>query len=196
MSTVKNVAIVAILLGTAYFAYANRNRIVRILQSGKAKHPNGRVNIGNAMTEVCAAFLMYADSFQGIFEPLYKASVGEVSFERMKNVLNEWDIRMGNIAQSPVCLKSWWATIIAEKNNLSEKELKERLQHVMKMILLCGIVRDNRTEIEAAEDTGIYYQTSDGVRLITGHKLHIESPCWYLESSPVRVIEKGYCEIL
>jgi hypothetical protein len=197
MSTVKNVAIVALVLGTAYIAYANRKRLLRLLASGKDKRPKRRVkNTNDAMKEVCQAFLMYADNFQGLFETMYKASVGSISHERMRNVLQEWDIRMGNIAQPPICLRSWWATVIAGSESLTDKEMQDRAQSVIQMVMSCGIVRDDRTEIVAAEDTGMYYQHVDGGKRNVGQKLSVESPSWYLPSSPIRIIEKGYCKTL
>lgn len=197
MSTVKNVAIVALLLGTAYIAYTNRKRLLNLFVSGKNKKPRKQVReTGNAMTEVCQAFLMFADNFQGLFETMYKASIGSISHERMRNVLQEWDIRMGNITQSPICLRSWWATIIADSDNLTDKELQGRARSVVQVILSSGIVRDDRTEIVATEDTGMYYEYADGEKWSVGKKLSVESPCWYLPSSPVRIIEKGYCKTL
>lgn len=197
MSTVKNVAIVALVLGTAYIAYANRKRLLKLLVFGKDKKPMKREKeTSNAMTEVCQAFLMYADNFQGLFETMYKASIGSISHERMRNVLQEWDIRMGNIAQAPIGLRSWWATIIADSNQLTDRELQGRARNVAQMILSCGIVRDDRAEVVAAEDTGMYYQHIDGGKWNVGQKLSVESPSWYLPSNPVRIIEKGYCKIL
>lgn len=195
MSTAKNVAIVALLLGTAYLAYVNRKQLLRILRPQQEKKPKRR-ETGNAMTEVCQAFLMYADNFQGLLETMYKASVGVISEERKRNVLREWDIRMKNIAQAPIGLKSWWSTVIADCETMSDKELLERAQQIIQIIQSCGIVRDDRSEIVAEEDTGIYYQHATGNKLISGQTLRIESPCWYLPCKPVRIIEKGYCEIL
>lgn len=196
MNTVKNVAIVALLLGTAYIAYTNRKRLLNLL-SGTNKKPRKREKeTSNAMTEVCQSFLMYADNFQGLFETMYKASLGSISHERMRNVLQEWNIRMGNIAQVPIGLRSWWATVIADCDKLTDKELQGRARSVVQMILSCGIVRDDRTEIVAGEDTGMYYQHAGGERWNIGQKLSIESACWYLPSSPVRIIEKGYCKTI
>lgn len=196
MSTAKNVAIVALLLGTAYLAYVNRKQLLRILRPQQEKKPKrGERGTVNAMTEVCQAFLMYADNFQGLFETMYKTSVGAISEERKRNVLKEWDIRMKNIAQAPIGLKSWWSTVIAGCETLTDKELQERAHQIMQMIQSCSIVRDNRKEIVAEEDTGMYYQHSDGNLLMAGQELRVETPCWYLPGNPLRIIEKGYCGI-
>lgn len=196
MGTVKNVAIVALVLGTAYIAYTNRKRLLNFL-SGRNEKPRKREKeTSNAMKEVCQAFLMYADNFQGLFETMYKASVGSISHERTRNILREWDIRMGNITQAPIGLTSWWATVIVDDDKLTDKELQNRAQGVVQMILSCGIVRDDRTEFMAVEDTGMYYQHIDGDKWNLGQKLCVESPSWYLPSNPVRIIEKGYCKTL
>lgn len=195
MSTAKNVVIVALLLGTAYLAYVNRKQLLRILRPQQEKKPKRR-ETGNAMTEVCQAFLIYADNFQGLLETMFKASVGAISEERTRNVLREWDIRMKNIAQTPIGLKSWWSTVIIDCETLTDKELQGRARQIIQMILSCGIVRDEQTEIVAQEDTCLFYENSDGSKLVTGQKLSIESPCWYLPGNPARIIEKGYCEMI
>lgn len=197
MSTAKNVVIVAVLLGTAYLAYANRKQLLGILRPERTKKPKRReTKTGNAMNEVCKAFLMYANDFQGVYEPMYQASVGAISFERMRNVLKEWDIRMGNIGQPPICLKSWWLTMVADCDTLTAKEFEARCQQVIQMVLASGIIRDDQTEIMAKTETGMYYQESNNSSIESGQRLRVESPCWYLPSNPVRIVEKGYCEII
>lgn len=197
MSTAKNVAFAVFLLGTACLIFANRKRLRSFLQpEKKKKSQRSKKKTGNAMTEVCQTFLMYAENFQGLYEPMYRASIGAISQERMMNVLAEWDIRMNNIGQDAVCLKSWWATVITNCDRLSNLELQDRSRLVVEMIQSCGIIRDDLTEMVAKKDTGMYYHLSDGDRLLVGQQLRIESPCWYLPSCPVRVIEKGYCEII
>ena len=64
------------------------------------------------------------------------------------------------------------------------------------MIKKCGIIRDDRKELIVREDTSMYYQQSNGVPLNIGKQIRVESPCWYLPTTPVRVLEKGYCEIV
>jgi len=197
MSTAKNVAIFALLLGTAYLAYVNRKQLFRILRPQLKKKPKRREReTGNAMAEVCQAFLMYADNFQGLFETMYKASVGAISEERKMNVLREWDIRMKNIAQAPIGLKSWWSTVVANIESLTNDDLQERAIQVINMIKSCRIIRDDRKEIFANEDTSMFYQNQDGKTWKVGQRLQVDSPCWYMQSNPVRIIEKGYCEIL
>lgn len=192
MSTVKNAVFVLLLCGTAYTAYTNRKQLLRFFMRLRKRSPKK----GNAMAQVSKSFLMYADNFQGLFETMYKASIGTISYERMRNVLREWDIRMGGIAQAPIVLRSWWAVVIADFDSLSDGELQERAKSVVRMILSSGIIRDERRELTASQDTVMFYQTSDEVGWKIGQTLCVESPCWYIQSNPVRIIEKGYCRIL
>ena len=198
MNVIRNVAIAVAALGGVCLLYVNRKRL-----AGRFAPFNGRESgsrqerlNGDSMIEVCEAFLMYADGFQGLYEPLYKASMGKISLERMKNVFAEWDIRMGRIRNIPIVLRGWWTTIVANKDVLSYEELQERLQKVVQMIEGCGIVRDKQSELIAKADTNLYYQHDEDIRFEAGQKLRVESPCWYLPSNPVRIIEKGYAEIL
>lgn len=199
MSTIKNVAITtAIVFGGVFLLYANRKKLFGSLGKSKSKKNmvmSERKN-DDAMAGVYKAYLMYADNFQGLYEPLYKASVGVISQERMINLLREWDIRMNRITNLPIELRGWWSTINADLDVLSYDELQMRSQNIMRMIEGCGIIRDNRAELVADEEVNLYYQNDDGVLLKIGQKLRVETPCWYLPCNPVRIIEKGYCEFL
>ena len=179
------------------FIYSLVINIKRILQPGVDENSERKdVEINEAMTKVCESFLMFANNFQGVYEPMYKASVGGISLERMRNVLRTWDIRMGNICQPPICLRCWWATVVADSDTLAVQDLQERCQQVVQMILESGIVRDDKNEFVASTDTGVYYQELDNRKIERGQNLRVDSPCWYLPSNPIRIIEKGYCELI
>lgn len=197
MSTIKNVAIAAVIVGGICFLYLNRKRLVRRLSSIKGKNAGkASRNHHDAMSDVYSAFLVYADVFQGLYEPMYKASKGLVSRDRIQNVLSEWNIRMDGIPNIPIGLKGWWFTIVANQETLSYTGLQQQSQKVMQMIENCGIIRDDQSDLVAENDTSLYYQHIDGVVFEVGQKLQVESPCWYMQTSPVRIIEKGYCVIV
>lgn len=193
----KAFALVIILCGVAYVVYHNRLKIRKFVrQCLKKKSQETPVLANAAMMDVCNAFIAYASNFQGVFEPMFKASQGIISKERKYNTLAEWNIRMKNINKAPACLKGWWATVVAGKETLSDEELRVRASMVMKMLITAGIVRDDRKTLEVMADTSLYYQSYDNVSWNVGQELRIESPCWYLPCSPVRILEKGYCEII
>ncbi len=198
MSTIKNILSATVILGGACLVYINREKLYRLFTSRYTEQDYiGRNNDNiDAMSEVYKSFVMYADIFQGLYEPMFKASIGKVSLERIKNVLIEWDIRMGSIRNIPIALRGWWSTIITNKDTLPYNELQVKAEEVIRMIEHCGIVRDHKSEIVADNDTNQFYQHVDDIVFETGQKLRVESPCWYLPSEPVRIIEKGYCEIL
>ena len=64
------------------------------------------------------------------------------------------------------------------------------------MIENCGILRDEKTELVADKNTNLYYQHVDGIMFELEQRLMVESPCWYMPTNPVRIIEKGYCELI
>lgn len=199
MDTAKNVAIAVVLFGTAIIVYLNRERLLRKLkpvQERDLKRLSSKKGVIDAFTEISKSFLMYADDFHGLYEPMFKASVGSISHERKKNVLMEWDIRMNNISHSPISLRSWWSTIVTDIDKLADYELQERAQQVVQMIMKSGIIRDDRKEFIAVQETNLYYLHSDNTAISAGQRLHVESPCWYYPCAPVRIIEKGYCETL
>lgn len=199
MNTFKHVAIaatVAALAGVAY--YLCRDKIGNLFNQESEPEPpqKKKNNPEDAMKELGRAFLRYADNFQGLYEPMYKASIGAISFERMRNVLTEWDIRIGNIGNIPISLKSWWSTVWTDNGKISDEKLQERAQEVIRMISSSGIIRDDRTELTAEADTDRFYQPSSDEKWTEGQKLRVETPCWYIQTTPVRIIEKGYCIII
>lgn len=193
----KTVVTTVLLGGAAYIVYRNRGTIMRLLNMNKRFH-NEDSPIGNndAMKRVGNAFLTYADNFEGIYEALYRAASGSLSKERIFNTFAEWNIRMNNIRKAPVCLKDWWAIIANDKEALTENELRGRMEQVLDMLFLSGIKRDNRQILTVTNETMIYYQSTDGGSWSLGQELQVESPCWYIPCTPVRILEKGYCEII
>jgi len=194
-STLKNIVTIAAVFGGAWLVYANRHKLHDIFVSRKSVRRK-EVHGHDAMSDVRGSFVAYADIFQGLYEPMFKASVGEVSQERMKNVITEWDIRMNTIKNIPIGLRGWWSTIVDNKDALSYNELQVRAVNVMRMLEQSGIVRDSHSYLTADNETNRYYQHIDGVAFESGQKLHVESACWYMHGNPVRIIEKGYCEIV
>lgn len=196
-STIYNI-ISASLIGGAGLVYVSQKRLRRLFEPRKRNHGNSRDMAGNddAMNKVYKSFIMYADVFQGIYEPMFQASSGKVSQERIKNVFTEWDIRMNSIKNIPIELRGWWSTIIANKDVLPYEKLQQQAVKVIRLVEQSGIIRDQQLEMFADNNTNQYYQHVDGIVFELGQRLRVESPCWYISTNPVRIIEKGYCEIL
>lgn len=199
MSTIKNIVTAAVVIGGVYLVYANRKRLQNLFGTRKNNTVNSRVggnDIVDPMSGVYKNFILYADIFHGLYEPMFKASVGSISQERIKNVFAEWNIRMKGIKNISIELRGWWSTIIDDKITLTPNELQKRAEQVINMIENCCILRDERSELVADNNTNLYYQHVDGIMFEQGQKLRVESPCWYMPTNPVRIIEKGYCELL
>ena len=165
MSTIKNILSATVLLGGACLVYANKDKLFRRFISHKPEEDKSSQEKGGTgvLKEVCQSFIMYSDVFQGLYEPMFKASLGRLSFERMRNVLTEWDIRVKSIGNAPVSLCEWWATVVADIDVLPNKEMQARAVMTMQMIDNCGIVRDNKTDFVADDETCRYYQHVDGL---------------------------------
>jgi len=197
MKVIKIFLILVLLSGILCYVYVNRKKLIALIRSFRDEKSQLIPPIRQiTASEEGKAFIFYADNFQGLYETLYKASQGVISAERMKNVLTEWDIRMGNISQAPASLSQWWSTLIAGYDSSTGEELQSRAQLIFQMIQSSGIVRDEKKEFIAADDITMYYQTLEGSLLTPGQKIRVESPCWFLPGNPVRIIEKGLCEIL
>ena len=199
MSTIRNIMTATVVIAGACLVYANRKQLQNLFGTRKTNTVKGRAgsnDVVDPMSGVYKNFILYADIFQGLYEPMFKASVGSISQERIINVFAEWDIRMKGIKNIPIELRGWWSTIIDDKITLTSNELQKRAEQVVNMIENCGILRDGNSELIADNNTNLYYQHVDGIMFEQGQKLRVESPCWYLPTNPVRIIEKGYCELL
>ena len=199
MSTIRNIMTSAVVIGGAYLVYVNRKQLQNLFGTGQTDTVNGRAggnDVVDPMSGVYKNFILYADIFQGLYEPMYKASVGSISQERINNVFAEWDMRMKGIKKIPIELRGWWSTMIDGKGILNSDELQKRAGQVVRMIENCGILRDTRSELVADNNTNLYYQHVDGIIFEQSQRLRVESPCWYMPTNPIRIIEKGYCELL
>ena len=195
MSVLKPFITITVIAGVTYLAYVHRDEIMKFILEMKDKMSPKKPEqpAENPIQEVCKAFLPYADRFEGLYEPLVKASLSTISEERAGNVLEEWRIRFSGIGPSaPSCLKSWWVSV-AEAEGLTPQE---RAGKILDMVFSCNIVRDGKKEFTAGADTSLYYQEIDGKAWKEGDRLRVESPCWYVPGEPVRILEKGFCEII
>lgn len=181
-----------IVCGSVYYIYVNRERIRRKLKDLCSKH-NGCDLSDQVEMGAFSAFLPYANDFDGLYEPLYKGAKGLRNKERMLNTFNEWSLRMRKVCIASPELYSWWNSVVADLDALDEKALQARLGVVLDMLQKVGIVRDSRSELIADKVTSLYYLEVDDETWSTGEKLVVDSPCWYLPTTPPRIIEKGYC---
>ena len=195
MSVLKPFITITVIAGATYVAYVYRDRIRKFILEMKDKlsQKEPEQPAPDPIQEVCKAFLPYANRFEGLYEPLVKASLATISEERAGNVLEEWRIRFSGIGPSaPSCLKSWWVSV-AGAHGLTPQE---RAGRILDMVFSCNIVRDGKKEFTAAADTILYYQEAGGKAWKEGDRLRVESPCWYVPGEPVRILEKGFCEII
>lgn len=184
--------IITLVLCVVILVYVGRKRIAAFL-----KHKQSKNEIADEVDiRVGQDFLACADSFEGLYEPMYNASLSSISQERMINVLREWNIRMNNNVGVTKCLTDWWSSVYSDLTGKSKDELQVIAQKVIQMIHSAGIIRDNREQFIAGSDICLFYQHVDDKSLEAGQRIRIDSPCWYIQCTPVRIIEKGYCEII
>lgn len=186
------------LLGTiivcagAYYIYSRREQLKKKIINARQKRGK-HTSIKEAEAEVIKAYLPHANSFDGLYEPLYKGAKGLRNKERMLNTLNEWSIRMRSVARESPELRSWWDAVVSDVNNLDVETIQTRMNVVLALLKKGGVIRDSRSELVADEDTSLYYTEADDEIWSVGDKLKVDSPCWYLLTTPPRIIEKGYC---
>lgn len=193
---IDNIFILAAIIGIVFLAFVYRKRYMAMrITRARDKEKENSVS-ATAIADVCSEFILFADIFRGIYEPMYKASKGMISHERIKNTFLEWNIRIESINKRYERIRSWLMAITEGIDSLSKEELQGRALQIMDMIGQCGIRRDNRTELICDEETGRYYDTHNGSTMKCGKQLRVESPSWYINSTPVRIIEKGFCETI
>ena len=181
-----------VVCGSAYYLYVNRKHLKKKLK-GLCSEEHQFVSLCHADEQVFNAFLPYANEFDGLYEPLFKGAKGLRNKERMLNTINEWSLRIKKVCRTSPELNSWWDSIVAHIDTLDEKAIQARMGMITDFLQNVGIVRDSRSELIADEETSLYYMEVDDEVWSVGDKLYIDSPCWYLPTTPPRIIEKGYC---
>ena len=147
------------------------------------------------MQKAIDAFLPFANNFDGVYEPLFRGAHGRLRRERMLNTINQWKIRMQKPVGTSTDLNAWWKTVVENVDCLHDEALQQRMKDILEFIEQAGIVRDNHDVFIATEDTTIFYQCADEQQILSGASLQVESPCWYLHTTPPRIVEKGFCNI-
>jgi hypothetical protein len=102
-------------------------------------------------------------------------------------------LRIQKVCRTSPELNSWWNVVVANLDSLDEKAIQARMGMIADLLQNGGIVRDNRSELVADDETSLYYMEVDDEVWSVGDKLKVDSPCWYLPTTPPRIIEKGYC---
>ena len=181
-----------VICGSAYYLYANRRQLKKKLKSLCSKK-HDIIALSHADVQVFNAFLPYANDFDGLYEHLFKGAKGLRNKERMLNTINEWSLRIKKVCRTSPELNGWWDVVVANLETLDEKAIQARMGMITDMLQNGGIVRDKRSELIADEETSLYYMEVDDEVWSVGDKLKVDSPCWYLPTTPPRIIEKGYC---
>jgi len=181
-----------VICGSAYYLYVNRRQIKKKLKGLRSKE-HYIIALRHADDQVFNAFLPYANDFAGLYEPLFKGAKGLRNKERMLNTINEWSLRIQKVCRTSPELNSWWNVVVANLDSLDEKAIQARMGMIADLLQNGGIVRDNRSELVADDETSLYYMEVDDEVWSVGDKLKVDSPCWYLPTTPPRIIEKGYC---
>jgi len=181
-----------VICGSAYYLYVNRRQIKKKLKGLRSKE-HYIIALRHADDQVFNAFLPYANDFDGLYEPLFKGAKGLRNKERMLNTINEWSLRIQKVCCTSPELNSWWNVVVANLDSLDEKAIQARMGMIADLLQNGGIVRDNRSELVADDETSLYYMEVDDEVWSVGDKLKVDSPCWYLPTTPPRIIEKGYC---
>ena len=171
-STKIELSVISIIgIGAAAWLYWKHKRPTEPQKNSKRSSHNIPIkkNENVALKAVSNEFVACADSFRGIYESLYNVANTPCSREVIFNVLSEWDIRMNNIPNIPTNLKMWWKTIAINIEALGEKQLRDKAAQILEMIDAAGIIRCNNPE-----------------------EISLSYKCWYMNTTPVRIIEKIY----
>ncbi len=133
-------------------------------------------------------FIESAKAFIGIFEPIYKISIG-----RLKNkhsVFADWEVRVGNLSGSNA-FQALWKSNFSGFDSWNEETYTEKAKQLMELLNSFGIERSGDTVIMVDKDTYKRYSTLDGDIIEIGNMARVLSPCWLLNGN---TLEKGFIE--
>lgn len=132
-------------------------------------------------------FSVYAERFSGMYEPLYKAA-NSADEKKLLKLIEQWGVRVAS--QSSSELSSWW-NLSVEHNGFS---LLQKAEAILSMIEKNGIIRDSRKLFKVTTNDFQLYRNIDNEELSLESKVNVITPCWYINSNPIYVVEQGYVE--
>lgn len=117
----------------------------------------------------------YAETFVGLYEPVYQVSRGAVEFR--KSVFGEWCLRVENL-QLDNDFSRVFLALFSNAEGWEKKVTIQRAAFLLSCFESAEILRDTRHTITADEDTSNWYSSLDGDDILPGDKLKVKKPCW------------------
>lgn len=133
-------------------------------------------------------FIKNAKAFVGIFEPIYKISIGRVKSKR--SVFADWDVRVGNLSGAN-SFQALWRSDFSGFDSWNEDVYTEKAKQLLNLLRSFGIERTGESEFMVDTDTYKQYSTLDGEVIEIGNMVKVISPCWLLNGN---ALEKGFID--
>lgn len=133
-------------------------------------------------------FMENAEAFIGVYEPIYKISLGRVKSKH--SVFADFDVRVGNLSGAKT-FQALWRSDFSGFDSWNEEDYTAKAKQLMELLNGFGIERSDVTDFIVDKDTYRRYSTLDGEIIEIGKTVRVISPCWLLNGN---TLEKGFIE--
>lgn len=125
--------------------------------------------------EIMTGLMLRAETFVGLYEPVYQVSRGAVEFR--KSVFGEWCLRVENLQLDDGFSREFLA-LFSNAEEWDKKDTVQRAAFLLSCFEGMDILRDTRRAITADDDTSNWYSSLDGEDILPGDQLKVKKPCW------------------
>jgi len=136
-----------------------------------------------------AEFIKNAGAFIGIYEPLYKMSMGKL--KNKHSVFADWDVRVKNLSGAQSFQKLWMG-IFGNFESWNEEMYAAKSKQLIELLRSFGIKWVMESDFIVSENTYKKYSTLDGEIIEIGTPVRVVSPYWQINED---ILEKGIIDV-
>lgn len=134
-------------------------------------------------------FVKNSSAFIGIYEPLYKVSIGRV--KHAYSVFSDWNVRVTYLPAAKA-LQKLWLSEFSGIDSWSEEAYADKARKLMDILQGFSVERSCEADFTVDTDTYKQYSTLEGEIIEAGNDVKVISPCWLLNGD---TLEKGIIDI-
>jgi hypothetical protein len=150
---------------------------------------NGRKKAEGTVPEKAKVdFAAFADTFSGLYEPLYM--MGKKSMKFRAGVIGDWVTRTENMAGAEN-YKEMWSTRLSGYSSWNQEQGLSKVNELLSFVLAAGVCRDTAAQVTVDGTTYKKYNTSDGEMIESGNPAKVKTPHWFIGD---KILEKGIIE--
>jgi hypothetical protein len=133
-------------------------------------------------------FAACADTFSGLYEPLYL--MGKENKKFRVGVIGDWMTRTANLSGADN-YREMWDSRLSGYESWDKEQGIAKINELLSFVLSAGVCRDAADQITVDGTTYKKYSTSDDEMIEAGSPARVKTPYWFIGD---KILEKGVIE--